>query len=369
MKILIDTSAKYVTKAGMTTYIDGLLDGFSNLSMSYEIKEVFHVPLFDRKNRARRVIDTLYRDIIWTFYKLPKLKEVHESMLLHSPAILAPLRCKVPLVVTIHDLYVIRSPQSFSSWHSNLMKNTLPNIVQRADKIISISNFTKSEILNIYPEVPESKISVTLQGVNNRFKVLPKDMAEKVKHKFKLNKPYVLTVSTIEPRKNLPNLVKAFSNISFKIEHDLVIVGAYGWKNSELEEILSRLNDRSRIRFLGYVEPEDLPNLYNLAHVFVYPSLYEGFGMPPLEAMACGCAVITSDNSGLREVVDNSAIKIDPLNVEEIGEAILDVIRNESLRLQLINRGLERARRFTWESCARETLSVYESVIDKRRES
>jgi glycosyltransferase involved in cell wall biosynthesis len=242
------------------------------------------------------------------------------------------------------------------------MRQLLPRYIERADRIIAISHFTKQEILNLFPNLPEEKVAVTWLGVHERFKIASSAEKEDVRRKYQLDKPFILSVSTIEPRKNLKTLIRAFSQVKDRIDHDLVLSGAYGWKATDLNDVIRDLKLEGRVRFTGYIDIEELPALYTLADVFVYPSLYEGFGLPPLEAMACGCPVLTSNVASLPEVVGDAAETIDPLDVDALAGTMEQLLSDSVRRRALIDKGLQRARSFTWEKCARETVAVYRTL-------
>lgn len=245
-------------------------------------------------------------------------------------------------------------------------KFLFPRTLKTADRIIAVSNSTKRDLIN-YFNIPEEKIKVILEAADEKFKLLNKEEINEVKQKYNLNFPFILYVGTLEARKNIPTLIKAFYKIKKKnIEHKLVIAGKKGWKYKEIFETIDKLDLQNDVVFTGYVSDEDLPALYNAADLFVYPSIYEGFGLPPLEAMACGTPVITSNTSSLPEVVGDAGIMVDPCDVDGLTQTMCDVLTNDGLREDMIKKGLERAKMFTWEKCARETLKVYEEVYNER---
>jgi glycosyltransferase involved in cell wall biosynthesis len=240
-----------------------------------------------------------------------------------------------------------------------ILKNALFNV----DKIISISHFTKSEIIDTFPQIPESKIETIHLGVEDIFCEINDDEKNRLKIKYQLPKQFILSVCTIEPRKNLKKVLQAFALIKDKIDHQFILVGSYGWKSNDLEEYISKLNITDRVKFLGFVPKNDLPGLYGTADAFVYASLYEGFGLPPLEAMACGCPVISSNCTSIPEVVGDAGLLVDPDSVEQISDAMLKVCDSKSLQNDLKKKGIDRSKKFTWENCAKRTIDVYKSVI------
>lgn len=214
-----------------------------------------------------------------------------------------------------------------------------------------------------YFKIPENKIKVIYLGVDEDYKPLSETEIRKVRQKYHLNYPFILYVGSLISHKNIPTLIKAFYKLKkYGLPHKLVITGKRGWKYKNIFEIISKLNLQKDVVFTGYVQREDLPALYNAADLFVYPSLYEGFGLPPLEAMACGTPVITSNTSSLPEVVGNAGIMVDPYDIDGLAKAMYEVLTNEGLRAELRKRGLERAKMFSWKKTAEETLNVYKGI-------
>jgi glycosyltransferase involved in cell wall biosynthesis len=239
----------------------------------------------------------------------------------------------------------------------------LPRVIRKSTRLLAVSKFTKNEILNMFQEIDENKIIVTCEGVDGFFNKIPHDELSDLKNRYKIVKPYLLTVSTIEPRKNLSNVLKAFAQIKNKIDHDLLLVGAWGWYSNDLINLIEALKIKKRIKFLGFLNREELRLMYNSAEVFLYPSLYEGFGLPLLEAMACGCPVLTSNISALPEVAGDAAITVNPHCVEEISDGIITLVNDKEKREALSKKGLTRAKMFSWEKCAQETIKAYSEML------
>lgn len=361
--IAFDISSLGLTGGGTATYLRELLKALGRLDNGISLSMHDYSPFFSRNSKLLRVVDTLNRELVWQQRVLPLQAKKTGAAILHSPAMICPLACDIPIVLTALDAYIVRSPHSFSLWQRTIMNRLLPRCIERADRIIAISHFTKREILELYPHISEKKIVVTWLGVHERFRIIPDEQKETVRRKYLLNKPFILSVSTIEPRKNLKTLIKAFAQIKDSIDHDLVLTGAYGWNSKDLYSLITDLKLNDRIMFPGYVDIEELPAIYNLADVFVYPSLYEGFGLPPLEAMACGCPVITSNVASLPEVVDDAAETLDPLDIEALAFSMERLLHDVDIRKTFIDKGLQRIKRFTWEQCAVETVKVYNSLL------
>jgi alpha-1,3-rhamnosyl/mannosyltransferase len=265
-----------------------------------------------------------------------------------------------PTVITICDLSFIRHPE----WHPidrvKYFEKYCMKRLSRTEAIITISEFSKKEILNLL-NVDPAKIYITSLGVDKTFTPGKKRMQG-------LLDRYLLFLGNLEPRKNLPILINAYLSLpkNLRERYPLVVAGAKAWHTNQLEKALLPFNHDEKITLTGYVPQTALPDLYRGASLFIYPSLYEGFGLPVLEAMASGVPVITSNLSSLPEVVGDAGILVDPHCVDNLREAILMILNDEEMRNELIAKGLKRAKSFSWEKCAKETLVVYEKVLCER---
>jgi glycosyltransferase involved in cell wall biosynthesis len=283
--------------------------------------------------------------------------------LLHVQYIAPPI-CPCKFVVTIHDTSYEFYPQFFKATERFRLAWIMPYMAKKAVKIFTVSENSKKDIINLYKVDPE-KVVVTCDAVNENFKPIRQGMLlEKIKNKYKLSHNFILYVGNLQPRKNLSGLIKAYCRLKKdqNIKHKLVIVGQKAWLYSDIFNIAKDLMIEDEIIFTGYVQDEDLLLLYNAADVFVYPSFYEGFGLPVLEAMACGTPVITSNTSSFPEVVGDAGLMVNPYEINEIAKAIYDVIVNSELKKKLSKKGLQRAKLFSWEDTARKTLKIYEEV-------
>jgi alpha-1,3-rhamnosyl/mannosyltransferase len=264
-----------------------------------------------------------------------------------------------PTIITICDLSFVRHPE----WHPidrvKCFEKYCLKQLSRAEAIITISEFSKKEILNLLTVDP-AKIYVTPLGVDQSFTPGKKRMQG-------LPDRYILFLGNLEPRKNLPRLITAYQSLpqSLRRRYPLVIAGAKGWGIKEVKEILPSFQRDEKPIFTGYIPQSLLPCLYVGASLFVYPSLYEGFGLPVLEAMAFGVPIITSDSTSLPEVVGDAGVLIDPYDVDHLKEAMMELLKNEKERREMAEKGIARAKLFSWEKCARQTLNVYEKVLSK----
>lgn len=301
---------------------------------------------------------------IFKYPKLDKLCKVDVFFMPHMN--FASFSADAKKVITIHDLSFLRYPEFFSFkkniWHRLVdIKKDLKSF----DKIIAISENTKDDIVELC-SVAEEKIEVISSGIADDFKVFPKDEPKLkiVKEKYKLPDKFIFSLGNIEPRKNIEGIISAFELMQNKGEQSdchLVFAGAFGWKYKKIIKKWEKSAYKNKIHFLGFIDREDKPYLYNLASIFVYPSFYEGFGFPPLEAFASGLACISSANSSLSEVTKDAALLVDPYNTELLASTINSLLGSPKLRQNCINKGLKIVDTYKWDRSARETKKVLES--------
>lgn len=267
---------------------------------------------------------------------------------------------RLPLVVTVHDLSFVRFPRFFSAkqrlWHAAIGAEGL---LRRAAAVIAVSRHTKADVVETFG-VPEERVSVAGPGVSAGFSPRPEPEIAAVRAKHGLHAPYYLFLGSLEPRKNIPGIIDAFDRV--RADLDLVIAGGKGWLFRDIFRRAAASKKRDRIKFLGYVDAADKPALYSGASALVYPSFYEGFGMPPLEAMACGAPVVASHASSLGEVVGDAGLLVDPYAPDDIAAAMTAVVEDGRLASELRRRGLERAKLFTWDASAATLEGVFARV-------
>ncbi len=287
--------------------------------------------------------------------------------LYHEPNYV-PLPFRGPLVITVCDLSVLRYPETHPPQRVAWFERGFLPAVKRARRVITISHHVKHEIVERLGVDP-ARIDVTYLAADERFGPAPAEVVERVLRSHGLPARYVLTVGTVEPRKNLTTLLTAYARLPEDIResHPLVIVGMQGWVGDsshygEVAALAEQLGLAEKVIFPGYLPDDELPAIYSGAAAFVFPSLYEGFGLPPLEAMACGTPVVSSNAASLPEVVGDAAVLFDPLNAEALTAALEQLLTHEADADALIARGLDRARRFSWERCSRETLASYHAA-------
>jgi glycosyltransferase involved in cell wall biosynthesis len=281
--------------------------------------------------------------------------------LLHSPAFVSPLIANCPSVITVHDLSFLLHPKGFRRWHLGYLQLFTRLSVTKARRVIAVSQSTKDDLLRFYGLSPE-KVDVIHNGVDARFECLPADQVTRFRVRRGLPERFVLFVGTLEPRKNVVRLIEAYAQLPPSCP-PLMLVGGKGWLYDEILTKVEKLALTDKIRFVGYVAAEELPLWYNAAEIFVYPSLYEGFGLPPLEAMACGTPVITSTASSLPEVVGQAGVLIDPTDVQALASAMERVLADAALQREMKRAGLEQAKHFSWPQAALLTVGSYRQAL------
>lgn len=268
-------------------------------------------------------------------------------------------------VVTIHDLIPYLMPETVGKGYLKNFLRDIPEIIESADGIITVSEWSKKDILKFFP-INEDKVFVTPLAADSKYKPLDKALCKKfLMDKYNIINPFILYIGGFSERKNVKSLLIAFSEIKNKIDDNirLVIVGASRDAGNSLIALSKSLGIFSNIIFTGYAPEEHLPILYNGCQVFVYPSLYEGFGLPPLEAMSCGAPIITSNLTSIPEVVQDAGILINPYDTDELINALLIMLSDTKSRNEFIEKGLKRAALFSWENTALSTLKVYKTMV------
>lgn len=367
MIIGIDASRAINESAGIARYNRNLLEALAKIDEKNNYKFLFTF-FNDRKEKikAAKNLAKNFRHHSEKIISLPgKIKETLWGMAIpvlrffvgrvdiwHAFSFFeATLGDDMPQIVTIYDMSTFLFPEQRGVELSQRLSQRATDVMKKAHKIITISEATKRDILKIIPTIPAKKIRVIYLAANHIFK--------KIKSIKKKN--FILFVGTVEPRKNLKRLIIAYKKLPFSIKnkYKLLIVGAKGWNNSEIYDEARETVETGAIVFKDYISDRELVRLYNEAKIFIYPSLYEGFGLPVLEAMSCGTPVITSKTSSLPEVAGHAALYVNPEDIDDISNKMNKLIGNENLQKKLSVMGLKQAQKFSWEKCARETLHVY----------
>ncbi|NBU64316.1 MAG: glycosyltransferase family 1 protein [Chloroflexia bacterium] len=299
--------------------------------------------------------------IPWEQIMAPALLAAHGADVYHGVLNVMPLLAGVPSVVTIHDLSAMLFPQTFRRINRMYTRWAIEVSAKRAAHLFTVSEYAKQEIMT-HLKVPAERITVTYDACDARFR--PSSPAELAafRQRNRLPEQYLFYLGTLEPRKNIPRLLEAYAQIAHEVDAPLLIGGGKGWLYEPILAQAERLNLGDKLRFVGYIPQEEQHLWYGAATAFVFPSLYEGFGMPPLEAMACGTPVIVSSASCLPEVMGDAGYQVDPHDVAGWAIAMRRVLHDEALRADLAVRGPLNAARFSWQETARRTQSVYQAV-------
>jgi glycosyltransferase involved in cell wall biosynthesis len=350
MKISIDIRPIKTKGNGISKYTEKiykqlkLKDDYSFLDGYYNINN----------SLKEKLLNKFWEQVILPF----KLKQIKSDIFHCTKNMGLPMIKVCKYVVTIHDLIpmifedqYLRNPFKKYTYYKTIRQS-----IYKSDLIITDSKYSKQDIIKNF-NVDEKKIKVIYLGVDKKFKsISDADLIRNIKYKYKINGDYILGIGSNEPRKNFQTLLKSYEYIKerYNINEKLVIIGKRWTKDD--------MNSYKDVIFTGYIDEEDLPIIYSGAKVFVYPSLYEGFGLPPLEAMACGTPVVASNATSIPEVVGQAGILVNPRDEKEIGEAIANVLKNNNLRQELIEKGFKRVKKFNWQKCIKELEEVYKEL-------
>ena len=367
-RIAIDAHMVGTHETGNETYIRGLVGGLHtvdayNAYLLYTTDPALLPPrLVNGRFQPRRISPG--GNIPRVGYAMPRAARHDHLDLLHVTYTLPPfLRCRT--VVTVHDISYAFFPQAFSRRDRLLLSVAVPSSMRRADRVITVSESARRDIIRHY-RIAEHKIVAIPEAAEEHFTPIRAcDDLARVRTRYQLPERYILAVGNLQPRKNLRRLIEAFAFLkgAERVPQRLVLVGKGLWRESEIFDDIRARGLEGEIIATGYVPDADLPALYSAADVFVYPSLYEGFGLPPLEAMACGTPVIASTASSLPEVVGDAALLVDPLHTGELVMALRRVLTDGALHQHLASAGVVRAAHFSWAETARRTLAVYHDVL------
>ncbi len=304
---------------------------------------------------------------LWYFPRtLPRWIEREHPDVIHCPAPITPTRSAAPLVMTLHDVIALDRPEWMSRRIVRYQRSLLPKMLDRAAHVITSSDYSRSRIVELFDLAPE-KITTVPLGIDPRFS--PGEVSDEALAAMQVRRPFILSVGTLQPRKNIVGAIAGFEAFMAESgsDHQLVIVGARGWRDDELLARVAASPQADSILIAGRVSDEQLIDLYRAADVFVFPSRYEGFGFPPLEAMACGTAVVSSDRTSLAEVIGDVGVTVDPDDAPQIGAAITQLVASPERRAELAARGVEHTKTFNWDHTTDLTLGVYRRAIEQSR--
>jgi glycosyltransferase involved in cell wall biosynthesis len=371
MRIAIDARLSYYVQAGITQYTLNLIQALAAIDSENEYL------LLQRRPDQREIVSQA------NFRRVPLLAPTHHPLeqyllalelpllgkmdVVHCTDFIPPFYYRGSTVITVHDLAFLLYPH-FLTRKAARYYGLIDRAVRRAEHVIAVSEATKRDIVRL-TGTPETKITVIYEAADSVYTPIhePEALAH-IHQKYNLPDQYILYVGTIEPRKNLPTLIRAYKGLvdNYKSTADLAIVGKQGWLYDDVYHLVDELGLQQRVHFLGRVPTVDLLYLYNASRMLVLPSYYEGFGLPPLEAMACGVPVVVSDTSVMPEVVGDAALRVAHEDVEGFTVAMWRLLTDDDLRADMIAKGHKRVKCFSWERAARETLEVYKRVAEKR---
>lgn len=371
-RIAIDYTSAIQQRAGIGRYTRHLITALAALDHTthYVLFSAGRDPLPPAwpANFTRRElpISDRYLSIIWQRLRLPLPVELFTGRVdvYHSPDFVLPPLIRARKVLTVHDLSFIRYPECSSPALLQYLVHSVPPSVRRADYLLADSLSTKHDLIELLG-IPEERVTVVYAGYDPRFHPQAQAKDRAVHEQYGIRGPYILGLGTLQPRKNFCTLVRAYNQLVYEhhIPHKLVIGGGKGWLYNDILTTTQELGLEERVVFPGFVADEHLPALYRGAELFAFPSLYEGFGIPILEAMGCGTPVVTSNTSSLPEVAGDAALCVDPQDSAALADAIWQVLSDDTLRQTLRQRGLERVKLFTWEKAAIALLEVYRRAL------
>jgi glycosyltransferase involved in cell wall biosynthesis len=370
MKIAIDArSATLHQGTGIGTYTNNLISQI----LSIDSKDEFTLFCsgkfnddFNKKN-SNIIFSSGRHGSFYEKYYIPNILNELHSDLYHIPqnGVGFNFDTEIPTIVTIHDLIPYIMPETVGKGYLERFLRDMPNIISNSCGILTVSEYSKKDILKFFSSYPEDKIFVTPLAANNNFKPLNKnDCKLYVEHTFDVKDPYILYIGGFSLRKNVLGLIKAFSKVYKDLNkpYKLLLGGGLKDEGEKLFTFVKENNLQDKVIFCGYVEDEILPILYSGCEAFVYPSLYEGFGLPPLEAMSCKAPVITSNLTSIPEVTGDNAILINPHNTHELETSLVTLLNDETLKASLSEKGYLRSLEFTWTKTAQNTLAAYKSL-------
>jgi len=353
--------------AGIHRYINGLLTHLPAADSRFDYT-VFTGPTGSVTSGKLQVQRTGLRTdqplsrIAWEQFLQPIAARQSHLDLFHVMAYVSPLVAVTPNVVTVHDLSFLRTPERFRFANRTYLSLLTGLSCQRARRVIAVSQHTKKDVMKVFGLPPE-KIDVVYSGLDPQFARPPDSELEAFRQRHGLPEKFILYLGTIEPRKNLSTLIRAYAKVR-PPGVKLVCVGGRGWMYQDVFQTVEELRLSRDVIFPGFLPDDDLPFWYSAAKVFVYPSSYEGFGLPVIEAMACGVPTITTDASSLPEAAGDAALLVPPDDSAALAEALAHLLREETLQAELVERGLRHAAQFTWQRAAKETVQVYAKALN-----
>lgn len=371
MSVTIDYTSAVRQRAGIGRYTRSLIHALARIDpqtaytlfIPHDARYVEDAALFPANFRLTRApLDERVMVTLWQRLRAPLPIEllVGACDVFYSPDFVLPPTRARKKILTVHDLSFKRVPETAVPNLKWYLEGAVARAVARADLVLADSNATRTDLIELF-NVPPASVQVLYSGCQDLFRPL-EDAEEfaRARETYKLTKPFILSVGTLEPRKNFTRLIEAFARLPQHEEFDLLIAGGRGWLYDEIFQAPARFGAADCVRFLGFVPDADLPALYSLATLFVYPSLYEGFGLPVLEAMACGAAVITSNVSSLPEVAGDAAVLVNPRSTNELAAVLQELLNDSERRERMKPQSLAQAKKFSWDASARQLRAAFD---------
>ncbi len=370
MRFAVDAHAIGRHLTGNEVYVRSLLQGFANIDTESEFLTYVSSPEAELAVPARFPVRQISSNpfLRLGFDMSRKLRQDRPSLV--HVQYTAPLFCPVPVIASVHDVSFLEHPEYFKRGRRAQLRWSVARTVRSAALVLTGTEFSRDSILRAYNLDP-AKVRIVPDAANPIFRVLNRASAQvQVRERFKITHPYLLSVGDLQPRKNHIGLIAAFAALveeNPKLKHHLVFAGKDTWFGTRVREAARHSGVAGRIHFTGFVSDDDLLQLYNGCDCFVFPSYYEGFGIPILEAMACGRAVVCANTSSMPEVADGAGLLFDPYRTSEITRAMADVLLDSELRARMERLGVQRATHFSWQKTAQMTLGIYHEVAEQRR--
>ena len=362
LKVGFDAHTLGKKATGNEVYAEGLIAGYTELQsqeFDFTLYVTAPIPQFEGQFKMQVIANSPVKRLVCDF---PFLLGRDKPDVVHFQYI-SPMFCSVPTVLTVHDLSFLHHPECFPISMRKRLEWLVPRAIKKATHIVTPSHMSKLDIIKNYG-LNEDEVSVVYNGVSEIFSPASEQRIENVQSKYGCSKPYLIVVGALQPRKNLKRVLEAYAEAikSVKVMLDMRVVGPKRWKQHSIVDLASKLGISERVRVVGYVDEPDLVALYSGAQFSVYASLFEGFGLPIIESMACGTPVITSNTSCMPEISGGAALLVEPTDTQEIMQAIVELSNNQQLRLELKRKGIVNSEKFCWKNAASQMQDIYRSV-------
>ncbi|MBS5823588.1 MAG: glycosyltransferase family 4 protein [Clostridium argentinense] len=372
MKIGIDArAAKWYRGTGIGTYTYQLINSLNNIDLANEYLlftvENYNSQINFKNNFSLSPIKKSNSPNFWDEVNIPNVLDNKNIDIYHVPqnGVGLPIKKKCPFIITLHDTIPIHMPETVGDRYLEIFSTKMKSIIENSDGIITVSEFSKEDIAKDF-NYPKEKIFVTYLASEDIYKPIDKVIsASMIKKQYSLPSDYILYVGGFSPRKNILGLIKAYSKLpnNIKERHKLVIAGNKGKSYPIYKKCAEDYNVDNNVIFPGFISMEYMPYLYNAASLFVYPSFYEGFGLPPIEAMACGIPVIAANATSIPEILEDAAILFNPNDIDELQDKLYELLMNENIRQNIIHKGFIKNNSLSWEKTALDTLKAYKSIL------